>query len=198
MATTKGQRQSTVIAVYPDDASAEEAVRRLQEDGISMQNLSIIGKDFQAVEKYLGFFARGDAAKNGGKVGAWMSGIAKLFVAAVFLILPGIGPVAIAGPLAAALLIGIEGALAGSAFDGLAGARRLGRLQGQGPTLRIAGQGRQVPSCPARRRAAGSSRQVPVHHRQGRDGRSLWARRRVGMTDLENRNHCPFPKEKCP
>ena len=36
-----------VVAVYPDHASAEEAVRRLVKDGFSMQNVSIVGRDFQ-------------------------------------------------------------------------------------------------------------------------------------------------------
>jgi hypothetical protein len=87
-----------------------------------MQNLSIIGKDFQAVEKPLGFVTTGTVAGEGAKVGAWTGGIFGLLVGAAFLILPGFGPVVIAGPLAAALLGGVEGAAAGAAFGGLAGA----------------------------------------------------------------------------
>ncbi len=87
-----------------------------------MQNLSIIGKDFQAVERPLGFVTTGDVAKSGAKVGAWTGGLFGLLVGAAFLILPGVGPVVIAGPLAAALLGGIEGAMAGAAFGGLTGA----------------------------------------------------------------------------
>jgi hypothetical protein len=114
--------QSTVIAVYPDHASAEDAVRRLQADGIDMKNVSIIGKDFQAVEKPLGFVTAGSVAKDGAKVGAWSGGLFGLLMGAAFLIVPGIGPVVIAGPLAAALLGGAEGALGGAAFGGLMGA----------------------------------------------------------------------------
>jgi hypothetical protein len=122
MVETKTQGQATVIGVYPDHASAEEAVRKLQEAGIPMQNISIIGKDFQAVEKPLGFVTPGDVAKGGAKVGAWSGGIFGMLAGAAFLIVPGVGPVIIAGPLAAALLGGIEGSLAGAAFGGLAGA----------------------------------------------------------------------------
>jgi hypothetical protein len=121
-AETKTERQSGVIAVYPDHASAENAVRRLQQDGISMRNLSIVGKDFLTVEKPLGFVTTGDVAKSGAKVGAWTGGLFGLLVGAAFLILPGIGPLIIAGPLAAGVLGGIEGALAGAAFGGLTGA----------------------------------------------------------------------------
>jgi hypothetical protein len=122
MAATMTERQATVIAVYPDHASAEDAVRRLQKEGIPMANMSIIGKDFQAVDKPIGFITTGDVAKSGAKVGAWTGGLFGLLVGAAFLILPGVGPVVIAGPLAAALLGGIEGAIAGAAFGGLTGA----------------------------------------------------------------------------
>jgi hypothetical protein len=122
MAATKTDRRSTVIAVYPDHASAEDAVRRLQKGGIPMQNLSIIGKDFQSVEQPLGFVTTGTVAGDGAKVGAWTGGLFGLLFGAAFLIVPGIGPVVIAGPLAAALLGGAEGALAGAAFGGLTGA----------------------------------------------------------------------------
>jgi hypothetical protein len=122
MAATMTKGQVTVIATYPDHASAEDAVRRLQKEGIPMQNLSIIGKDFQAVERPLGFVTTGTVAGEGAKVGAWTGGLFGLLVGAAFLILPGVGPVVIAGPLAAALLGGLEGAAAGAALGGLTGA----------------------------------------------------------------------------
>jgi hypothetical protein len=122
MVATLTDAKTTAIAVYSDHASAESAVRRLQKDGIPMKNISIIGKDFQAVEKPLGFVTTGDVAKSGARVGAWTGGIFGLLVGAAFLILPGVGAVVIAGPLAAALLGGIEGAVAGAAIGGLAGA----------------------------------------------------------------------------
>src|SRR5262249_28692585 len=122
MSATKTDGRATVIATYPDHASAEDAVRRLQKEGIPMQNLSIIGKDFQTVEQPLGFVTTGTVAGEGAKVGAWTGGLFGLLLGAAFLIVPGLGPVVIAGPLAAALLGGIEGGVAGAAFGGLAGA----------------------------------------------------------------------------
>jgi hypothetical protein len=122
MAATKTDTRATVIAVYPDHASAENAVRRLQQNGIPMRDVSIIGKDFQAIEKPLGFVTTGTVAKEGAKVGAWAGGIFGLLVGAAFLILPGVGPVIAFGPLSVALLGGLEGALAGAAFGGLTGA----------------------------------------------------------------------------
>jgi uncharacterized membrane protein len=122
MTATKTDGRATVIATYPDHASAEDVVRRLQKEGVPMQDLSIIGKDFQAVEKPVGFVTTGTVAGAGARVGAWTGGIFGLLVGAAFLVLPGVGAVVIAGPLAAALLGGIEGALAGAALGGLSGA----------------------------------------------------------------------------
>jgi hypothetical protein len=122
MTATKTDNRATVIAMYPDHASAEGAVRRLQKEGVPMQDLSIVGKDFQTVEQPLGFVTSGSVTKDGARVGAWTGGLFGLLLGAAFLVLPGVGPVVIAGPLAAALLGGIEGALAGAAFGGLTGA----------------------------------------------------------------------------
>jgi len=122
MTATKTDGRAAVIAAYPDHASAEDAVRLLRQAGFPMEDLSIIGKDFQAVEQPLGFVTTGTVAGAGAKVGAWTGGLFGLLVGAAFLILPGIGPVVIAGPLAAALLGGVEGALAGAAVGGLTGA----------------------------------------------------------------------------
>src|SRR4051812_45611109 len=113
---------SSVVAVYPDHASAERAVRRLHQEGFSMSDLSIVGRDFQVSESPVGFVTAGDFASAGAGTGAWVGGLFGLLMGAAFLILPGVGPVIIAGPLSAALLGGLEGALAGAALGALGGA----------------------------------------------------------------------------
>jgi hypothetical protein len=112
----------SVVAVYPDHAAAERAVRKLHEEGFAMRDLSIVGRDFQTTEEPVGFVSAGDCAKAGAETGAWFGGLFGLLVGAAFLILPGVGPVVIAGPLSAAFVAGFEGALAGTALGGLAGA----------------------------------------------------------------------------
>ena len=113
---------SSIVAVYPDHASAEEAVKILEGAGFSLKNISIMGRDFQATETPVGFVTTGDIASQGATTGAWAGGIFGLLMGAAFLILPGIGPVIVAGPLSAALLGGIEGAIAGAAIGGISGA----------------------------------------------------------------------------
>ncbi len=110
------------VAVYPDHASAEEAVRRLVQEGFPMQSVSIVGRNFQVVEEPIGFLSTGDFAKLGAATGAWIGGLFGLLLGAAFLVLPGVGPVIIAGPFSAAILGGLEGALAGAAMGALSGA----------------------------------------------------------------------------
>src|SRR5215217_7101996 len=121
-ATNPTPAGSSVIAVYPDHASAENAVRLLHKEGFSMRDLSIVGREFQVSEEPVGFVSTGDFAAAGAGTGAWVGGLFGLLMGAAFLILPGLGPVIVAGPLSMALLGGLEGALAGAALGALGGA----------------------------------------------------------------------------
>jgi hypothetical protein len=111
-----------IVAVYPDHPAAECAVRRLHEEGFALEDLSIVGRDFQTSEEPIGFVSLGDYARAGAKTGACFGGLFGLVVGAAFLVLPGLGPVVVAGPLAAAVVAAAEGALAGTALGSLAGA----------------------------------------------------------------------------
>jgi hypothetical protein len=113
---------SSIVAVHPDHASAEHAIRQLHEAGFAMSDLSIIGRDFQLSEEPVGFISAGDYARAGAGTGAWFGGLFGLLVGAAVLILPGVGAVVVAGPLAAAILAGLEGAIAGTALGSLTGA----------------------------------------------------------------------------
>ncbi len=127
---------SSIVAVYSDHADAESAVRRLHEAGFAMGDLSIIGRDFQVSEEPTGFVSAGDYAKAGAGTGAWFGGLFGLLVGAAFLIIPGVGPVVIAGP---AHRGGAGGPRGGHRGDGagLPGrcAGRLGHPQGSGPQV---------------------------------------------------------------
>jgi uncharacterized membrane protein len=114
--------ESSIVAVYPDHHAAEEAVRQLHEAGFPIGDLSIIGRNYQTIEEPVGFISAGDYTSVGAKTGASFGGLLGLLVGAAVLIIPGVGPVMVAGPLAASLLAGIEGAIAGTALGSLAGA----------------------------------------------------------------------------
>jgi len=122
MSQVETRVDSRAIAVYPDHATAEEAVRRLLREGFAMEDVSIVGRDFQVTEEPIGFVSTKDFASVGAGTGAWVGGLFGLLLGAAFLVLPGVGPVVVAGPLSAALLGGLEGALAGAALGALSGA----------------------------------------------------------------------------
>ncbi len=156
MTSTETPVGASIVAVYPDHAAAEQAVRRLHAEGFAMCDLSIIGRDFQMSEEPVGFVNASEYAKAGAGTGAWFGGLFGLMVGAAAVLVPGVGPVVVAGPLAAALMAGLEGAIAGTALGSLAGAGRLGDPEGAGSDLRDAHPGGQVPRL--RPRGAGGHR----------------------------------------
>ena len=102
---------SIAIATYPSHEAAEAAVKQLTQDGIDMQHLSIVGKGYHTEDDVVGYYTTGDRVKSWGGAGAFWGGLWGLLVGAAFFIIPGIGPVVIAGPLISALVGALEGAV---------------------------------------------------------------------------------------
>jgi hypothetical protein len=122
MSLTKPAVANSVAAVYPDRFAAERAVRQLHEAGFDLRDLSIVGRDFQETEEPYGLVGTGDYVKVGAEAGSLLGGLLGLCVGAGFMLLPELGLVVVAGPIAAALMAGIEGAIAGLGLGSLAGA----------------------------------------------------------------------------
>ena len=73
-------------------------MRQLHEAGFDLGDLSIVGRDFRETEDPCGFVSRGDYVKAGAESGSLFGGLFGLCIGAAFLVLPGIGPVVVAGP----------------------------------------------------------------------------------------------------
>ncbi len=112
----------SVVGVYDDMPKAEEAVRMLDKGGFPIKQVSIVAQDLESEKEVHGYVTAGDVAKSGAGTGAWVGGLFGLLVGAAFIWVPGFGPLLVAGPFAAMLLAGIEGAIAGAAGGGLLGA----------------------------------------------------------------------------
>jgi hypothetical protein len=123
----------TVVALYDDFTSASEAVNDLVDHGFLRDNVSLMANDVNRqyapyVETDTGVTettATGEGAGVGAGIGAVIGGLGGLLVGLGALVIPGIGPVIAAGPLAAALsgLAGAGvGAVAGGVTGGLLGA----------------------------------------------------------------------------
>src|SRR5689334_7819034 len=109
----------SVIAVYKTHQEAEEAVRKLERAGISMQQISIIGRDFQLREDVQGYYRPSDAAKEGAGFGAWFGGLFGLLMGFGFFLLPVTGPILVLGPLAGMIAGAISGAGVGALVNAL-------------------------------------------------------------------------------
>lgn len=112
----------SVVGVYGALDEAEAAVKRLNDDGFAIGKVSIVARDLTAERSIRGFVSVGDVAKQGAGFGGWFGGIFGVLVGAALVWVPGFGPLLVAGPLAAMILGGIEGAAVGVAGGGALGA----------------------------------------------------------------------------
>jgi hypothetical protein len=102
---------NAVVAVYDSHDAAEEAITELKKSGFDMTKLSVIGKDYHSEEHVVGYYNSGDRMKYWGKMGAFWGGVWGLLVGAAFFWVPGVGPLLIAGPIAAWIVGALEGAV---------------------------------------------------------------------------------------
>jgi len=100
-----------VVAVFQTHSEAEQAVKELQQSGFDMKKLSIVGKNPHAEEHVVGFYNAGDRMKSWGKTGAFWGGLWGMLFGAAFFVIPGIGPMLVAGPLVAWIVGALEGAV---------------------------------------------------------------------------------------
>jgi heat induced stress protein YflT len=112
---------NAVIAVYGTHGAADNAVKQLQRSGFDMRKLSVVGKDFHTDDQVVGYYNAGDRMKYWGKVGAFWGGIWGLLFGAAFFWIPGVGPLLVAGPLAAWIVGTLEGAAVVGGLSALGG-----------------------------------------------------------------------------
>jgi hypothetical protein len=101
---------SSIIAVYSSHTDAEEAVAKLGAASFDIKKISIIGKDYHTEENVVGYYTTGDRMKSWGGLGAFWGGIWGLLFGAGFFLIPGVGPILVAGPFLAALVGALESA----------------------------------------------------------------------------------------
>lgn len=102
--------KNSVVAIFNQHTHAEEAVRKLQEAGFDMKKLSIVGKGYHTEQNVVGYYTTGERMMHWGKNGAFWGGLWGMLFGSAFFIIPGIGPLIIAGPLVACIVGGLEGA----------------------------------------------------------------------------------------
>jgi hypothetical protein len=103
--------KNSLVVVYGSHSNAEAGIKELQKSGFDIKKLSILGKEYHTEEHVVGYYNAGDRMKYWGKMGAFWGGVWGLLVGAAFFVIPGVGPVLIAGPLVAWVVGALEGAV---------------------------------------------------------------------------------------
>jgi len=101
---------NSVVAIYETHRQAKHAIKELQEAGVDMKSLSIAARDTHTDEHVVGYYNAGDRMKHWGKVGAFWGGFWGLLFGSGLFLIPGLGPILVAGPLVAWIIAGLEGA----------------------------------------------------------------------------------------
>ncbi len=102
---------NAVVAIYQSHADAETAIKDLQQSGFDMQKLSIVGRNYHTDEHVVGYYNTGDRMKYWGKLGAFWGGFWGLLFGSAFFMIPGVGPLLVAGPLVGWIVGALEGAV---------------------------------------------------------------------------------------
>src|SRR5665648_1019050 len=103
--------KNVTVAICNTHTEADQAIKELQKSGYDMKKLSIVGKDYHSVEDVVGYYNTGDRMKKWGKLGAFWGAFWGILFGSAFFIIPGIGPIVMGGPLVAAIVAGLEGAI---------------------------------------------------------------------------------------
>jgi len=102
--------KNSCVGIFNTHEEAEQAVKDLGKAGFDMKKLSIVGKGYHSEEDAIGYYNTGDRVMFWGKQGAFWGGLWGLLLGSAFFWVPGVGPLAVGGPLVAAIVGALEGA----------------------------------------------------------------------------------------
>ncbi|OOG58709.1 DUF1269 domain-containing family protein [Polaromonas sp. C04] len=105
------EKENSPVYVFNTHVEAEQAIRLLGTSGFDVKKLSLVGKGYHSEEHPVGFYTMGDKMKTWGGIGAFWGGIWGLLLAPAVFFLPGVGLVAMAGPVVSMLVGALEGAV---------------------------------------------------------------------------------------
>ena len=114
--------ENSSVYIFNTHTEAEAAIRAVGKSGFDMKKLSLVGKGYHSEEHPVGFYTVGDRIKSWGGVGAFWGGIWGLLLAPAVFFLPGLGLLAMAGPVVSALVGALEGAVVVGGLSALGGA----------------------------------------------------------------------------
>lgn len=116
------EKYNSAVGLFNNHEDAESAVKELQQCGYDMKKLSVVGKDYHSEENVIGYYNTGDRMATWGKFGLFWGWIWGLLFGSAFLLIPGIGPVMVGGPLVSWILGALETAVVTGSLTALGGA----------------------------------------------------------------------------
>ncbi len=108
---TTTTKDCSTVAIYQSHADAEAAIKELQRCGFDMKQLSIVGREYHTDEHVVGYYNVCDRMKYWGGMGAFWGWIWGLLFGTAFFVIPGLGPLVVAGPLVGWIVGALEGAV---------------------------------------------------------------------------------------
>jgi uncharacterized membrane protein len=103
--------KNSIVAIFDSHNQAEDAVRELQRGGFDMTKLSIVGREYHSDEHVIGYYNAGDRMMYWGQQGAFWGGLWGMLFGSAFFLVPGVGPLLVAGPLVTWIVGALEGAV---------------------------------------------------------------------------------------
>ena len=117
----------TVVALFPDYKTAEDAAWQIKERGLRTDDISIVAKDSNNTGSNLdsgmktgatmGTQTTNDNISDGVVTGGILGGVAGILLGAGSLMIPGLGIVAAAGPIAGLISGAVTGGIVGGLMD---------------------------------------------------------------------------------
>ena len=104
-------KENSVVAVYPQHSDAENAVNLLKKNDFNIKKLAIVGQGYHTEDQVVGYYTTGDRMKHWGKKGAFWGGLWGMLVGSAFFLIPGVGPVMVAGSAVAWIVGALESAV---------------------------------------------------------------------------------------
>lgn len=105
------KKETSSFYTFNTHTEAEEGIRLLGRAGFDMKKLSLIGKGYHSEEYPIGFYTVGERIKTWGSIGAFWGAIWGLLLTPAVFFLPGVGLLAMAGPIVSSLVGALEGAV---------------------------------------------------------------------------------------
>lgn len=109
--TQNDSNENSVVAVYSLHSDAENAINLLKKGDFNIKKLAIVGQGYHTEDQVVGYYTTGDRIKHWGKNGAFWGGLWGMLVGSAFFLIPGVGPVMVAGSAVAWIVGALESAV---------------------------------------------------------------------------------------